>query len=78
MFHDRNINNKINRIQERALRVAYKDDTSPYEKLLEVDNSVSMDQKNLQLLMVEIYKIRNHLNPSFMMEILRKRQCRIN
>ena len=24
MFHDRNFNNKINRIQERALRIAYK------------------------------------------------------
>ena len=47
MFHDRNVNNKINRIQERALRTAYKDNTFPYEKLLENDNSVSIHQKNL-------------------------------
>ena len=73
MFHDRNVNNKINRIQERALRIAYKDNTSPNEKLLENDNSVSIHQKNLQLLMVEIYKTRNHLNPSFMMEIFEEK-----
>ena len=73
MFHDKNINNKINRIQERALRIAYKDNNSPYEKLLENDNSVSIHQKNLQLLMVEIYKTRNHLNPSFMMDIFEEK-----
>ena len=28
MFHDRNLNNKINRIHERALRIAYKDNVS--------------------------------------------------
>ena len=73
MSHDRNVNNKINRIQERALRIAYKDNASPYEKLLENANSVSMHQKNLQLLMVEIYKTRNHLNPSFVMEIFEEK-----
>ena len=73
MFYDRTINNKIARIQERALRVAYKDNTSRHEKLLENDNSVSIHQKNLQLLMVEIYKTRNHLNPSFMMEIFEEK-----
>ena len=73
MFHDKNINSKINRIQERALRIAYKDNNSPYEKLLENDNSVSIHQKNLQLLMVEIYKTRNHLHPSFMMDIFEEK-----
>ena len=56
MFHDRNLNNKTNRIHERALRIAYKDNVSTFEKLLEMDNSVTVHQRNLQLLMVEIYK----------------------
>ena len=51
MFHDRNLNNKINRIHERALRIAYKDNVSTFEKLLEMDNSVTVHQRNLQLLM---------------------------
>ena len=75
MFHGRNLNNKINRIHERALRIAYKDNVSTFEKLLEMDNSVTVHQRNLQLLMVEIYITKYNLNPSFMKQILRKKKC---
>ena len=34
MFHDRRLNNKINRVHERALRIVYKDDVSTFEELL--------------------------------------------
>ena len=40
MFHDRNLKNKINRIHERVLRIAYKDNVSSFENLLIMDNSV--------------------------------------
>ena len=69
MFHDRNMDNKIHKIQERALRIAYGCNTSQVKELLERENSVSIHQKNLQLLMIEIYKTRKRLNPSFMIEI---------
>ena len=68
MFHNRNIDNKINKIQERALRIAYKDNASQFKELLEKDNSVSIHRKNLQLLMIEIYKTKNRLNPLFVIE----------
>ena len=58
---------------KRFANPTYKDNASSYEKLLENDNSVSIHQKSLQLLMVEINKTRNHLNPSFMMEILEEK-----
>ena len=69
MFHDRKIENKINKIQERALRIAYRDNTSQFKELLEKDHSVSVHQKNLHLLMIEIYRTKNQLNPPFMIEI---------
>ena len=47
MFHYMNIDNKINRMQERALRIAYNDNTSSFEKLLENDSLVSLHQKNV-------------------------------
>ena len=47
MFHDRNLNNKINRIHERALRIAYKDNVSSFENILITDNSVTVHQRNL-------------------------------
>ena len=78
MFHDRNLNNKINRIHERALRIAYKDNVSTFEKLLEMDNSVTVHQRNLQLLMVEIYKTKYNLNPSFMKQIFEEKEMPYN
>ena len=69
MFHGRQLNKKINKIQERALRITYKDDESTYNELLEKDCAVTIHTKNLQLLMTEMYKTRNDLNPSFMQEI---------
>ena len=78
MFHDRKIENKINKIQERALRIAYRDNTSQFKELLEKDNSVSVHQKNLQLLMIEIYKTKNRLNPQFMIDNLAIRKCPIS
>ena len=73
MFHDRRINNKINKIHERALRIAYRDSHSCFEFLLEKNNSVSLHQKNLQLLLVEIFKTKENLNPSFMNDIFVER-----
>ena len=35
MFHDRNLNSKINKIHEKALRIAYKDNISRFENLFE-------------------------------------------
>ena len=69
MFYDRTINNKLNRMHERALRIAGKDDKSSFQELLQKTNSVSIHKRNLQLLMVEIYKTKHNLNPSFMKQI---------
>ena len=69
MFHSRQLNKKINKIQERALRITYKDAESTYSELLEKDCAVSIHTKNLQLLMTEMYKTKNGLNPLFMQEI---------
>ena len=52
-----------------ALRIAYKDDNSDFTTLLEKDNVVKIHIKNLQLLMTEIYKTHNNLNPTFMEDI---------
>ena len=56
MFHSRNLNNKINRIHERALRLVYQNNLS-FAELLDLDNSVTVHQKNLQVLATEIYKV---------------------
>ena len=66
MFHSRKINNRINRIHERSLRIAYKDDVSTFEQLLAKDKSFTIHERNLQRLATEIYKAKNDLSPTFM------------
>ena len=73
MFHSRGLNNKINSIRERALRITYGDKTSTFQHLLEKDNSVSIHHRNLQALATEIFKISNNLSPDIVKEIFQKR-----
>ena len=56
MLHSRYLNNKINRIHERAQRIANKDYESSFNTLLEKDDSVNIHAKNLQTLMIEMFK----------------------
>ena len=51
---------------ERALRTAYKGNVPSFENVLIMDNLVTVNLRNLQLLMIEIYKTKNDLNRSFM------------
>ena len=47
MLHSRKLNNKINELHERCLRIVYSDNTSSFEELLETDNSVSVHHQNI-------------------------------
>ena len=70
MFHSRKLNNKINKLHERALRIVYKDDYSTFNDLLARDGSCTIHHHNLQLLAIEMYKINNNLSPEFMHEYI--------
>ena len=56
MFHNRRLNNSINNIHERALKLVYRDFHKSSEELLELDNSVHTHQNNLQMLPTRIYE----------------------
>ena len=72
MFHSRKLNNRINKLHERALRLVYKDLSSSFEELLDRDKSFSMHDRNLQKLAIEMYKVKNNLSPSFMHSLFPK------
>ena len=69
MFHSRQINTKINNLHFRALRMVYVDEESSFEELLQKDGSVSIHNRNLQFLAIEIFKSINGLSPTFMNDI---------
>ena len=58
MFFFRQSNNLINKVHERALKLIYQDNCN-FEVLLEKQHDFSIHQRNLQILMTEIYKIVN-------------------
>ena len=69
MFYNRVLNNKINKIHERALRLAYQNKNLSFSELLELDNAVSIHQRNLQVLVTEIFKVKNSLSPEIMKQV---------
>ena len=56
MFHSRTINNKINRLHERALRLVYSDYNSNFDELLKKNESCSIYDRNVQTLAIKICK----------------------
>ena len=71
MFHNRNINTRINNLHFRALRMVYRKEISTFEELLERDSSVTIYQRNLQFLAIEMFKVEKGLAPIFMNEIMK-------
>ena len=78
MFHSRTLNNKINSIHERALRITYNDRTSTFEELLNKGNSVSIHHRNLQVLVTEMYKVKSNMAPEILSKIFQNRTSSYN
>ena len=74
MFNNRTINNRINRLHERALRLVYKDEivnNITFKDLLDKDGAVRIHDRNLKRLAVEMYKVKHNLSPLPMQEIFK-------
>ena len=67
--HGRSVNNKINNIHERALRIVYHDKISSFKTLLKRDKSTSIHMKNLQYFATELFKVKSGLSLEIMKEI---------
>ena len=74
MFTSRYLNNALNNIHERALRVIYNDHKKPFNIILTENNLKNINQKILEFLAVEIYKFRNGLSLPIMNYIFFSRQ----
>ena len=69
MFHNITLNNKINRIHERVLRIVYRDKTSNFTKLLQKGNALTVHKRNLRVLAPEIYKVKIRLARQLVKEL---------
>ena len=69
MCHSRNLNNKISKLHERCLRIAYNDKLSSFQNLLDQGRSVSLHTRNLQTLAIEMYKVSRGIAPKIFADI---------
>ena len=78
MCHSRTLDNKINKLHERALRLVYDDKQSTCEELLNINKSITIHHRNLQVLVTELYKVHYGLAPEPMNDIFEKRGVTYN
>ena len=69
MFHSRQLNSRVNKLHDRALRIVYQNYASSFTELLEQDSSTTIHNRNIQLLATELFKVKNGLSPPFMNKI---------
>ena len=68
MFSNKERNMLINSIHCRALRAMLNNFSLSFEEMLEFTGDVTIHEKNLRSLALEVYKSLNEFNPSFMKE----------
>ena len=78
MFHSRGVNNKINHLHERSLRIVYKDNISSFEDLLKKDRSFTIHQRNILSLAIELFKVKGNLSNDIMYDIFQTRKIKYN
>ena len=78
MFHSRSVNNKINHLHERSLRIVYKNNISSFEYLLKKDRSFTIYHRNIQSIAIELFKVKGNLSNSIMYNIFQTRKINYN
>ena len=69
MFHTKQINNPINSLPGKALRVTYQDRNSSFIELLNLDKLVSIYYRNIKYLLTEISRVKMGFSPPIMSDI---------
>ena len=73
IFCGKTQNKEIDRVHKRALRILLNDYTSSFDELLQKIDGNKVHVKNLQNLIIEIYKCLSCQNPSFMWDSFSER-----
>ena len=61
MFCSRTVNNRIDKLRERALGLVYDDYETSFSDLLAIDGSFTIHHTNIQTPLLEMYKIKHNL-----------------
>ena len=73
MYHGKTLNNRVDRVQSRSLRILHIDFNIPYEVLLERIDERKVHIKKLQNLMLLIFQCLTKESPSFMRTLFERK-----
>ena len=76
MCHSKSLNNRINNLHERPLRIVYQNKKSDFETLLKDNKYVTIHLRNLHYLVTEIHKVKNNISPEIMRDIFTFKKMR--
>ena len=74
MFHSSGVNNKINHLHERSLQIEYEDNISSFEDLFKTDKSFTLNQRNIQSLAIELFKVKENLSSNMMYDFFKPKK----
>ena len=72
MFYSRTSNNMIKKLHKRSIRIALNDYSSEFNELLESNNDICNHHRNIQTLLIDVFKMKIELAPPIMESVLKK------
>ena len=78
MFHSRILNNKINRLHERCMRLIYGNKATSFGELLKQGKTVSIHIRNLQMLATEMFTVYRNMSTRIFSELFCRRDICYN
>ena len=70
MFCSRTMSHIINKLNKRALRIAFDSYSSDFRECLEKADTIPVHKRNLRTLTIQMYKISYNLSPLFMRDMM--------
>ena len=70
--------NKMEKIQERALRFINNDFISPLESLLVLNNATPLHIGRMKLMATEVFKILNTISPTYIQDLVKEKISNYN
>ena len=70
--------NKLEKLNERAIRIVYNDHISSYEDLLKKANVLSLPMLRLKYMIIEVYKCIRKRNPKYLNDMFTIKETKYN
>ena len=78
IFCSKKLNSIISKLHERSIRIVLNDYLSDFNELLENNHEICNHHRNIRILLIKIFKIKNELTPPIMESILNRRVSTYN